>query len=197
MPRNMIDILARGNQELFHSAFLAWLMKADECHGLGKTFRSQFLSHLPQTLGYDVNGDYEVDTEFVSSRLRFDIILRPTGEAKHKKGLVLENKIKSFGNHLELEQYKKEGYDVAALALLPETLDEETKHQYPVVTYDVIGSALNDLSLRLDNPYQFLVGQYRDFLEKTLDSYSAIASYCRGSLTSDASSTAYGGQQKA
>jgi hypothetical protein len=144
------------------------------------------LSRLPDALGYDVNGQYEVYTEYSSGRSRFDILLRPIGEAKHKKGLVLENKIKSFGNHLQLEGYKKEGYDVAVLALLSETLDDETKQGYPIVTYDAIRDVLNDVSIRLDNPYQFLVGQYRDFLAKTLDSYSAIADYCLGSLTSDA-----------
>jgi hypothetical protein len=185
--RNVIDVFARGNQELFHSAFLAWLMKDDESHGLGKAFRSRIISRLPETLGYDANAEYEVDTEYVSGRSRFDIILRPKDTAaKQKKGVVFENKTKSFGYHVQLEGYKKAEHDVAVLALLPETLDDETKRDYPVITYDVIRNVLNDISLRPENPYQFLVGQYRDFLEKTLGGYSAIADYCRGSITSDA-----------
>jgi hypothetical protein len=47
--------------------------------------------------------------------------------AKKRKGIILQNKIKSFGNHVQLEKYKNEGYNVAVLALSPETLDEKTK----------------------------------------------------------------------
>jgi hypothetical protein len=185
MSRNIIDIFAKGNQELFHSAILAWLMTDDESHGLGKRFRSGILSRLPVALGYDVNGEYDVRTEFSSGRSRFDIMLRPIGAANERKGVVFENKIKSFGTSLQLEQYKNEGYDVAALALLPETLDDETRRHYPVITYDVIRDILKDVSLLSKNPYQFLVGEYRDFLTQTLDCYSAIADYCREALTPD------------
>src|SRR5678816_1671896 len=108
MSRNVIDIFAKGNQELFHSAFLAWLMKDDEDHGLGKSFRSRILGRIPEALGYDANGEYAVHTEFSSGRSRFDIMLRPIGVANEKKGLVFENKIKSFGSLLQLEQYKNE-----------------------------------------------------------------------------------------
>jgi hypothetical protein len=185
MSRNIIDIFAKGNQELFHSAFLAWLMIDGESHGLGKRFRSGILSRLPVALGYDVNGEYDVHTEFSSGRLRFDIMLRPIGVANERKGLVFENKIKSFGTSLQLEQYKNEGYDVVALALLPETLDDETKQHYPVITYNVIRDILKDASLLSENPYQFVVGEYRDFLTQTLDCYSAIADYGRDALTPD------------
>jgi hypothetical protein len=96
MSRNVIDIFARGNQELFHSAFLAWLMDDHENHGLGKSFRSCMISRLPENFGYDPNAEYEIATEYRSGRSRFDIILRPIDAAKPGKGLVLENKIKSF-----------------------------------------------------------------------------------------------------
>src|SRR5262245_9840037 len=101
MSRNVIDIFARGNQELFHSAFLAWLMDDHESHGLGKSFRSRFISRLRMGSGYDPDGEYEVATEYRSGHSRFDIILRPKDPAKQVKGLVLENKIKSFGIHLQ------------------------------------------------------------------------------------------------
>src|SRR5262249_51037471 len=129
MSRNVIDIFARGNQELFHSAFLAWLMVDHESHGLGKSFRSRIITRLRKGSDYDPDGEYEVATEYRSGRSRFDIILRPKDPAKPDKGLILENKIKSFGNYLQLDKYKDEGHDVAVLALLPETLDEDTKRR--------------------------------------------------------------------
>jgi PD-(D/E)XK nuclease superfamily len=186
MSRNVIDIFARGNQELFHSAFLAWLMDDHESHGLGKSFRSRIISRLGENCGYDPNGEYKVATESRSGESRFDIILWPTGATRQGKGLIFENKIKSYGNHLQLDKYKGAGYDVAVLALLPETLDEDTKQRYQVLTYKTIRDVLNEVPLNPEDPHQFLVIQYRSFLERTLATYSAISDYCSGTVESDA-----------
>jgi len=35
---NLIEIFARGNQELFHSAFFAWLLDNKAPHNLKRTF---------------------------------------------------------------------------------------------------------------------------------------------------------------
>jgi hypothetical protein len=92
---------------------------------------------------------------------------------------------KSFGNHLQLDKYKDEGYDVAVLALLPETLDDDTKRRYQVITYSTIRDVLYELPLRPDDPHQFLVLQYRTFLDRTLAAYSVISDYCTGAIASD------------
>jgi hypothetical protein len=117
MSRNVIDIFARGNQELFHSAFLAWLLDRHENHGFGNSFCSRIIGLLRGNSGHDPDKEYVVATEYRSGRSRFDIILRPKDPASAVKGLVLENKIKSFGNHLQLDKYKDEGYDVAVLVI--------------------------------------------------------------------------------
>jgi PD-(D/E)XK nuclease superfamily len=94
MSRNVIDIFARGNQELFHSAFLAWLLDRHENHGLGNSFCSRIIGLLRGNSGHDPDKEYVVATEYRSGRSRFDIILRPKDPANQVKGLVLENKVK-------------------------------------------------------------------------------------------------------
>jgi hypothetical protein len=180
----VIDVLRRGNQELFHSAFLAWLMNDHENHGLGKSFRSRIISQVQKDFGYDPQGEYNVETEHSEKRLRFDILLTPKGSEKNCKGLVFENKVKSFGLPIQLDKYERAGYNVVALALLPQTLSEEIRQQ--VLTYKTILDALHDVPLRSEHPYQFLVIQYRSFLQTTLDTYAAITAYCEGKLESDA-----------
>jgi PD-(D/E)XK nuclease superfamily len=183
MARNLIDIFARGNQELFHSAFLAWLLDDGEPHGLGKSFRSELLSQLGRDARlYDPEGDYEIATEHRSGHARFDIFLKPVGGANERKGIVLENKIKSFGNCIQLDKYKDQGYDVVVLALLPETLDDESRQRYFVVNYATICDILKKLPLRPERPYHFLIIEYQSFLEKTLNAYSAITQYCNGTI---------------
>jgi hypothetical protein len=138
MSINIIDILARGDQELFHSAFLAWLMKDRASHGLGKAFRARILSNVRQEFGYDPNGDYKVDTEVCVGRLRFDILLQPIGASKQRsKGLVFENKFKAFGKRGQVDDYKDAGYDVVFFALLPETLTDDIEPDYQVIRYAV------------------------------------------------------------
>jgi hypothetical protein len=69
--------------------------------------------------------------------------------------------------------------------LLPETLDDDTKRRYQVITYSTIRDVLYELPLRPDDPHQFLVLQYRKFLDRTLAPYSVINDYCTGAIGPD------------
>jgi hypothetical protein len=149
-----------------------------------KAFRSGILSHLPQ-FGYDVNGEYSIHTEYPDGSSRFDILLQPTEVQSTKKGIVFENKIKSFGTAPQLAQYEAKGYDVVVLALLPQTFQEEVGTHYTVLFYNVIVELLHDVLPKSPHPYKFVLEQYREFLVHTLDTYSAISEYCRASLTAD------------
>jgi len=184
MRRNIVDIFSRGNQELFHSAFLAWLLDDKGDHGLGKVFRSQLLARLPDLFQYDRDGDYAVITEVTSGRSRVDIVLTPAGKTgqPEQKPLAFENKVKSFGTALQLDKYQNQGYNIAVLALLPQTLDSETTLRYPVVNYADIRDLLKNLRLDSSNPFQFIVLQYLEFLEKTLGAYEALLDYCYGKM---------------
>ena len=182
MKENLISVFARGNQELFHSAFLAWLLRPTAPHGLGDAFLSAVLSRLPPSYAINAAGEYEVRTEFREGRSRFDIVVRPTDAASASKGIVFENKAKSFGNHLQLDGYKDRGYDVAVFALLPETLDTDTKARYPVIEYKTVREILCSFSLDTDSHYHFLVAQYSDFLEGALRTFDLFRGLADGTL---------------
>ncbi len=142
MPRNLISAFARGNQELFHSAFLAWLLGKSSPHALGGAVLEGLLSLVGL---YLPNQSYTIQTEACDRGCRFDILIQSAESGPLKKGLVIENKTKSLGQHLQLDRYRDQGYQVAALALLPQTLDASTRARYPVIEYrqirDLVSSA--------------------------------------------------------
>ena len=184
ITNNVIDLFARGNQELFHSAFIAWLLDEDGSHGLGPRFLREFISKLPANIADHLTGSLVVRTEYRRGASRFDILLEPHSASASFKGLVLENKIKSFGNAVQLRKYTDQGYDVVILAFLSETLDDAAKKSYPIVKYSDVNDVLQKL-LPLDpaNHYQFLVQEYHTFLAQTLSSYESIVQYCNGSVS--------------
>jgi len=70
-----------------------------------------------------------------------------------------------------------------ALALLPETLDADIKHKFPVVEYSAIRDILHGLPLIEGNPYHFFVREYRSYLTTTLEAYDALREYCTQTIT--------------
>jgi len=185
MTTNVIDLFARGNQELFHSAFIAWLLDEHGSHGLGSRFLGAFTANLPAQIAGRLTGPLAVRTEYPSGGSRFDVLLEPRSASSPStpfKGLVVENKIKSLGNAVQLDKYLAQGFDVLVLALLPETLDDDAKRNYPFVTYSLVQDVLQRLALDPTNHYHFLIREYRDFLGKTLSTYDLIARYCNGEI---------------
>ncbi|MBL0403832.1 PD-(D/E)XK nuclease family protein [Microvirga aerilata] len=182
MPKNVIEIFARGNQELFHSAFLAWLMDDQADHGLGKQFRAELLRQLPPELGYEPEGEYSVHTEYQVGNNRFDILLKPNSDRSLKNGLVLENKIKSFGHYSQANNYSQLGYDVAFLALLPQTISEDTRNHFITINYRFICNTLGNCLLDKENWHQRLVQEYKEFLNAKLTVYESLYEYCLGNI---------------
>ena len=82
---NIVSVLSRGNQEMFHSAMLAWLMDEGGSHGLGRAF----LSGVFSSLGVKTDGVQEVVTEHRGRHGRYDILLRDP--SKGDKTIVFEN----------------------------------------------------------------------------------------------------------
>jgi len=184
MSANVIDLFARGNQELFHSAFIAWLLDEHGSHGFGSRFVGEFTSRLPAQIAGRLTEPLAVRTEYRSGGSRFDILLESRSPSPTSfKGLVLENKIKSFGNAVQLDKYLAQGFNVLVLALLPETLDDAARRCYPVVTYSLVQDILDRLPLDPTNHYHFLVREYRAFLKETLSTYELIARYCNGDVS--------------
>jgi hypothetical protein len=182
MQENIISVFARGNQEMFHSAFLAWLLRSTAPHGFGDGFLRALLSHLPTDLQMPPFDRYIVKTEVRDGPCRFDILVQPTEASSPVKGLVFENKVKSFGHHLQLDSYKSRGYEVAVLALLPETLDAETRARYPVIEYRMIHDILRRQALAQSDHYHSMVTQYADFLDGTVGIFDAIRALGNGEL---------------
>lgn len=182
MQENIISVFARGNQEMFHSAFLAWLLRSTAPHGFGDRFLRALLSHLPADLQTPPFDRYTVKREVRDGPCRFDILVQPTEAGSPVKGLVFENKVKSFGHHLQLDGYKSRGYEVAVLALLPETLDADTRARYAVIEYRMIRDILRRQPLDQSNHYHFLVAQYADFLDGTCGIFDAIRALGNGEL---------------
>jgi len=77
MATNVFDLFARGNQELFHSAFIAWLLDEHGSHGLGSRFLDQFRLSLPAQIAGRLTGPVAVRTEYRSGGSRFDLLLEP------------------------------------------------------------------------------------------------------------------------
>jgi hypothetical protein len=180
MSKNVIEIFARGNQELFHSAFLAWLMDDQGDHRLGNSFRAELLRRLPPELGYDPEANYSVFTEYRAGGHRFDILLKPESDNLGKKGLVLENKIKSLGDYIQPSKYKDSGYDVAILALLSQTIDDQTRRKFSVINYREICNILDSIIPSESNWHQRLVREYNIFVNAKLTVYEALNDYCNG-----------------
>ncbi len=186
MTTNVVDLFARGNQELFHSAFIAWLLDDRGSHGLGSRFLGEFTSSLPPQIADRLTGSLAVRTEYRSGGSRFDILLEPRPSSSSPtpfKGLVVENKIKSFGNAIQLDRYLAQGFDVLVLALLPETLDEAAKRRYPFVTYSLVRDLLQRLPLDPTNHHHFLIREYHTFLVETLSVYELLAHYSDGEVS--------------
>jgi hypothetical protein len=185
MHANIIDLFAKGNQELFHSSFIAWLLDENGSHGLGRRFLNAFATLLAPEVAARLNGPLAVHTESTLGRSRFDILLSPkVPEATEHRGVVLENKTKSFGTAIQLGKYREQGFAVVALVLLPETLDDESHKSFPVVHYAQIRDLLKSLTLESGNHYHFLIAQYAQHLTDTLAVFESLDKYCRGDVPS-------------
>lgn len=181
MPRhNIVSVLSRGNQEMFHSAMLAWLMDEGGSHGLGRTFLSGALA----TLGIEATGDYEVLTEHRGRHGRYDILLRE--RATGDEAIIFENKTKALGAHSQGARYASEGATVALLALIPEMFDDASRNAWPLLSYRNVHHLLAQMDLNPSNGYQFVVAQYRDYLDTALRPFELLRDGAKGTRPLDA-----------
>lgn len=176
---NVISVLSRGNQEMFHSAMLAWLLNEAGSHGLGRSFRDRVLSQLPFGGKY-VGSDLEVLTEHKGAYGRYDIVLRMRDHGGEVA--ILENKTKALGDSSQGERYASGGADVALLGLLPEMFDRGSRDAWPLLSYRQIHGILQEVSLDSNDGFQFVVAQYRDYLDKALQPFEVLGHVAAGSL---------------
>lgn len=96
-PGDMLGVLGRSRDELFHSRLIAWLLVPTNRHGLGRRFATRLMQELWPAEGLLNSGLIEVETEESASALdeigqvresRADIVIRGQGVT-----VVVENKL--------------------------------------------------------------------------------------------------------
>jgi len=169
---NIIELFKKGNQELFHSSFIAWLMNKDGEHGFGNRLAKRILKKID----YDIKADYKIETEYSDGANRYDIFI----QQKNYKSLILENKVKSFGSKNQSERYLKSGYAFSYLALLRETIENSGKIN--IIYYKDVLDSISEEKLNLNNHYHFLINEYKNFLSKTIAVFTIVKKYCEGDI---------------
>jgi hypothetical protein len=173
--RTIIDILRKGNQELFHSSIIAWLLDPAGEHGFGVGFLNSFAQVVerngcPKMLSaLKPTSTTTVGTETTARKSRYDIRLE-TGQTV----VVIENKTKSLGEEPQFEKYKAENAVLIALGLCDLSFSEGVKRSYPVVTYTDVLAILDRLPEPPHSDFRVLVGHYRQFLRRELALLSEI-----------------------
>lgn len=104
--RTIIDILKKGNQELFHSDMLAWMMNPEAEHGMGNYMLRSIADLLADRgdrtlVDLLAQGLPTIQTEVSKSKHRYDIVV-----CVGKITVIFENKTKSVGADLQLGAYE-------------------------------------------------------------------------------------------
>ena len=169
--RTIVDILQRGNLELFHSSMVAWLIDSKGEHGKGTSVLAKLAETLsrkgwPQLEEALANGGGEVRTEVRRGNHRYDIWL----ELLDTK-VVFENKTKTVGNELQLQSYQEDGVIVVALGLCDESFVDTVAKKFPLITYKDVLTAIKataDDGVEA-GAFGTLVEQYTQYLERELE----------------------------
>ncbi len=173
--RNIIDLLRKGNQELFHSSMIAWLLDPNAEHSLGRQFLIKFAEKVDNKLLELAKSSsrIKVNTEEKSSKGRYDIAIH-FGDTK----AVIENKTKTIGYDAQLDRYKDEKTIVVALGLCDVSYMQSVTKNYPFLTYRDILEIIKDLHLPKQNDkFSMLISDYQEFLEREFDILDMIDEY--------------------
>lgn len=167
--RTIVDILRKGNQELFHSSMLAWFLDPQGEHSYGSRFLERFAdllaAHGSNEMQVALQGASvsSVNTETTTYKGRYDIVLT-IGQFR----VIIENKTKSLGALAQFDQYKGQGVSLVALGLTDISFSRDVRKGYPVITYRNICTLLESLGDPAANDFGVLARHYRDFLHREL-----------------------------
>lgn|GEM_PF-5189927 len=179
--KTIIDILKKGNQELFHSAMIAWLLDPNSAeHGLGPIFLNGIADRLdaygwPDFKGIlDASGSVAIQTEVGGFGRRYDIVIRCGEDSR----IVIENKTKSIGEKSQFETYGEDNQNdmLVALGLCKESFAHFPEKTYPMITYGDVLQILSNIPIP-NNDWGVLIKHYRLFLERTLSTMELAAQY--------------------
>jgi hypothetical protein len=168
--RTIIDILRKGNLELFHSSMLAWLLDPRAEHGLG----DEFLKMFSETVAAKGAGSLRaalmggqldsVKTETPSDGNRYDIVISCGG----KPVAVLENKTKSVGMLTQLERYRERIPTLIPVGFCDVSFAADIALKYTMLNYGDILNILKQLTIDKNNEFHVLLTHYLAFLEREL-----------------------------
>jgi len=192
--RTIIDLLKKGNQELFHSSMIAWLLDPGGEHGLGRQFLDGLAGRCPALRDVaDGAQSIRVRTEVGKGKSRYDIELDCDG-----KKVIIENKTKSIGRAAQLDKYDRQGRILLALGFCKESFqheevdgtlfalgrqgDDGSPKRYPLITYGDVLSVLKGIDVKHDDPFRMLVDQYRCYLRRELEILRLIGEFGEGDL---------------
>jgi hypothetical protein len=168
--KTIVDILRKGNQELFHSAIIAWLLDPSAEHGLGPSILEEFARLVASRGGPALQQALAgqpaaIRTEVGVPGARYDISMDISGAPIR---FIIENKTKSVGQMLHLTRYEGTGVCLIPLGFCDVSFTPEVYRTYPVVEYGDILEILKSLPIPEGNDFGVLVKHYRRFLEREL-----------------------------
>lgn len=185
MARTIIDILRKGNLELFHSSIISWLLDPTGEHRLGAGFLKAFAETVAERGSTELNDKLNhalpesITTEATSSKSRYDILIHLDG-----KTFVIENKTKSIGAWPQFKKYDQSKCTLIALGYSDISFSEEVKSKFPVITYVDILKILNALTLDGNDDFRIFIKHYRSFLDRELSVFDLIkACYIDNKIT--------------
>jgi hypothetical protein len=171
---NIIQILKAGNQELFYSSFIAWLLDAHGAHGLSDQFSSWFF----QRVGEKPDAACSIQPEVRINSGRADIFIVTNNGRK----LIIENKTKSIGTNDQLNAYKGDADKVIPLGFVAENFPAQQRDS--VVTYKEIIECLKPMQ-KSNGALSVLVDHFISFLELALGPFDTLRDFCNGIIGLD------------
>ena len=175
MEKNIIQILKVGNQELFYSSFLAWLLDKNGKHGLN----SQLSAWLLNKIGLSNCEIDTVESEKKIGSIRADIYI----VTKDGKRIIMENKTKSIGDINQLEDCRKYADLVIPLGLVKENFSSIPPGSI-LITYADILECLKSCVV-IDQQLTVFTKQFIEYLESMLIPFEAFHLFCANHKTYD------------
>lgn len=173
MKRNIVQILKAGNQELFYSSLMAWLLDEEGEHGLGDQFGRWFFERIGQEYR-----KYTVATEKPFKGGRADIFLSTEGGQE----IIVENKTKSIGSQEQVVGYEAAGAVVVLLGLVPENFPVQERSR--VIGYSEVLGCLR-AAKRSEASLSVLVDHLISYLVLLLTPFELMEEFCQGDLSVD------------
>ena len=156
---NLFDVLKVSRTEIRHSNVLAWLLSANENHGLGDAFIKGMLQRLVEndTEGrYDVFGvlllDYYSFTVYREWK-NIDLLLVSDEE---RMAIVIENKVGSGEHSDQLNRYRKivessyPEYQKVYAFLTPDGDSPSDEENWAILTYVDVLTILENITKRME-----------------------------------------------